>query len=441
MTFFEWPRPVPWRAVGVALAVACLAGCGPGDGDTAFQVGEHTACGSGAPAWQPVENVGQSTLTAERVASLDAYAEEALASRRCAVEATLAHRDVDPTQTTPLDDAYRVKVGDATTCLNGGFFFARYNLDGDRRYEAMKSQVDNVVTFLQHLHEDTHGVPSSLFDTVTVCPRELWGRKMELAGPTLYVNVAFTQGGGIRTFDAHDLRADLWTPGEHLTGLPNGDRLQTVWPLFDPAGTARFALRNGIARRALGLLRRLTGLGDTTEEEAPLRAELRQLVHENVAAPASETDEQGEADEPPLAARAEAFLDNADAEALRCVVRTWQDDLDDPETWSQAGEAAVATLHRESARNALNLDVKQSGTIVVGNTHFVHVDLDVFLSGGYERLERYVEVETIEQNITWEQEGFVVVYTVDDISVNVSVSAHRTVQSASLERALTRCGG
>ncbi|MEM6733721.1 MAG: hypothetical protein AAF658_19330, partial [Myxococcota bacterium] len=42
-------------------------------------------------------------------------------------------------------------------------------------------------------HEDTHGVPSAIFDTVTICPRELAGNKMELVGPNLYVNVHLLQ--------------------------------------------------------------------------------------------------------------------------------------------------------------------------------------------------------------------------------------------------------
>jgi len=96
-------------------------------------------------------------------------------------------------------------------------------------------------------------------------------------------------------------------------------------------------------------------------------------------------------------------------------------------------------VYKEAARNSLDVKVKQKGTIVVGNTHFVNVNLDVFLSSGYQDLERYVEVTEVEQSIEWEQEGFIVIYTVDDIDVNVSISAERALPSGGLDEALRAC--
>lgn len=416
-------------ALGLALT---SVGCVPAD-EVAAQSANQTECVALPATLDRVEDEGQADLTAQRVASLNDYAEAALASRQCELETTLEHREVDVNQTVPLADAYRVVVGNEATCLNGGWLFARRNLNTEGRYDDMKTQVDNVVEFLKQLHEDTHGVPSAIFDTVTICPSEVFGNKMELVGPTLYVNVPFTQFGGISTFDAQDLRADMWTPGKHLEVFENGDKLKALWPLFDPGGTARYALRNGIAQRALGLLARLVGLDGL--DVGAMRAELQQLAKENA------TDISPDENTPSLRARAQAFFVDATPEQLSCVASHWQKDLDDPEAWSQTSEAAVATVYKETARNALNVNVKQDGWVVVGNTHFIHVNLDIFLSGGYERLERYVEIEQVEQNITWEQSGFVVVYTIDDIDVNVSVSAVRSLQSASLDQALNRCGG
>jgi len=55
-------------------------------------------------------------------------------------------------------------------------------------------------------------------------------------------------------------------------------------------------------------------------------------------------------------------------------------------------------------------------------------------------LERYVEVVEIPQDLQWTQNGFIVVYTVDDIDVNISVSSEKSLASAGAERALSDCG-
>ena len=126
-------------------------------------------------------------------------------------------------------------------------------------------------------------------------------------------------------------------------------------------------------------------------------------------------------------------------ERLECIAEVWLDYLSDPTRISAASEAATAVTYKESARNQLNVNVKQNGIIVIGNTHLININLDVFLSSGYEDLEEYVEVKEVEQNINWDQTGFFVIYTIDDISVNVNVSANRAVQTAGLKEALEVC--
>lgn len=251
----------------------------------------------------------------------------------------------------------------------------------------------------------------------------------------MYVNLVLSQLGGIHTMDARKLRTERWARGNHLNTFPESQKLKTLWPLFDPAGSVRFALRKGIAQRALHLLGELFKVDGYLSDGnlTAARKSLAMLVGENVG---ETVDAQSGGR---LMDEALATIGSADKNRLACIAKKWATSLDDPESWSVAGEAAVATLYKEAERNQLSIKVKQEGAIVVGNTHFVHVNLDIFLSEGYRDLERYVEVVAVDQQIEWEQTGFVVVYTVDNIEVNVSVDANRVLPSARLEQALSGC--
>ncbi len=387
---------------------------------------------------------GGSGQTTERIRSLNDYAQVKLASRQCDIDNTLDRRGELVPGAPNISDVYRVEVGSEEQCLNGGFLFADYDLDTDERYEDMKQQVDMAVDFLARIHEDTGGVPTVLFDRITICPKEFWGEEMALAGQTLYVNAAFSQFGGISTLDGRELRADLWSPGEHLNQFAAGDALKLVWPLLDPAGTVRSALRHGVAERVGDLVGKLADTlngedregGEDTGGNAHLlkSALMISAIKEHVL------DAPGPEGEPSLKDKALGLMASATDKQIGCVAEEWKAYVEEPQSWTSASEAGVAALYKEAARNSLDVKVKQSGLIVVGNTHFVNVNLDIFLSSGYEQLERYVEVVEVEQNIEWEQTGLIVVYTVDDIDISVNVSVNKTLQSAGFVESAGACG-
>ncbi len=439
-TFSSFLTPLLLPSIAV-VATACAPDAYDGGGD---DKSDQQRCA--AVDYEFLPETGAADQTAQRIRSLNDYAHEKLASRQCDIDNTLERRNELVAGAPNISEFYRVEVGSEEQCLNGGFLFADYDLDSTERYEDMKQQVDMAVEFLARIHEDTGGVPTVLFDRITICPKEFWGEEMSLAGQTLYVNAAFSQFGGIDTLDGRELRADLWSPGEHLNQFAAGDALKLVWPILDPAGTVRSALRHGVAERVGDLVGKLADTLNGEDSEggedtgAGGNAHLLKAVLMASAIKDHVIDEPGPEGEPSLKDKALSLMASATDKQIGCVAEEWKAYVEAPETWTSASEAGVAALYKEAARNSLNVNVKQDGFIVVGNTHFVNVNLDIFLSSGYEQLERYVEVVEVEQNIEWEQTGFIVVYTVDDIDISVNVSVNKTLQSAGFVESAGACG-
>lgn len=419
-----------------AASIPFSNGCAPADEEGDAQESDLRSCESVDVELEWVDKAPG--VTAARIESLNDYAYEKMKARECELEETLARRGALTEDTIALSDAYVVEVGNEATCFNGSFIFANFDLETNKRYNAMREQVDMTVEFLKGIHEDTNGIPTVLFDKVVLCPKGPFGTEMEIAGPNLYIGLPFSQFGHISTFDARELRNDKWTVGEHLSQLPKAEFLQVVWPLLDPAGTARNAMRSGIAKRSVGLATKLaalkSGIAGGSIGASAARNQLAGLMNGEVSPTLMGAD-----GEQPLVNFASAQIESASTEQLACIADRWGQFVSDPEKWTQTSEAGVAVLLEEASRNALNVNVKQEGTIVIGNTHWVNVDLDLFFSTGYQNLTRYVEIEQIQQNVQWEQKGFVVVYTIDDINVNVSLNVHNALQAAGMERALSQC--
>ncbi|MCP4444228.1 MAG: hypothetical protein GY811_02635 [Myxococcales bacterium] len=255
-----------------------------------------------------------------------------------------------------------------------------------------------------------------------------------------------SQFDGISTLDGRELRADLWSPGEHLNQFAAADALKLVWPLLDPAGTVRSSLRHGVAERVGDLVGKLAdtlngeseGGGEDTGEGGNANILKAALIASAIQDHVIDT--EGPDGEASLKDKALSLMAGATDKQIGCVAEQWKAYVEEPQTWTSASEAGVAALYKGAARNSFSVNVKQDGFIVVGNTHFVNVNLDIFLSSGYEQLERYVEIVEVEQTIEWEQTGFIVVYTVDDIDISVNVSVNKTLQSARFVESAGACG-
>ena len=431
------------RPVLTVLTLGVIAACAtegaerPGGGKADDMNDNGTTESCDAPTLAAIPDSGDTSLTALRVGALNRYAEKRLRSRQCDIDDTLRRRDAFVEDRPNIAQFYKLEVGNEATCLNGSFLLAQFNLETNDRYQEMRVQIDAAAEFLKGFHEDSNGVATVLFDKVVICPKQPFGDEFVLSGPTLYINVPFTQLGHIRPFDARELRSDKWTTGEHLARFPNAEGLQLLWPLFDPVGTVRHAQRKGVVSRALGLARNLIDLDGTINGQDfdldGARNKLRNLITDNVSPTAKTRDDKLLVDE------AAADVENADATRLKCLTDAWGRVLSDPERWNAADEAGAARVYKESVANSLSVKVKQRGKIVIGNTHIIRVDLSVFLSSGYKDVERFTEVVQVPQNIEVDQEGFVVVYTVDQVDVNVSVEVDRALPSAGLDEALRSC--
>lgn len=373
-------------------------------------------------------------VTGARVESLNAYAASKLTSMQCDLDAKLVRKGVDVASTPPLYSLYGIEVGSPDGCLNGGFLLADFDLNSEGKYSDMKRQIDMTAQFLADMYVDTNGNGSILFDSVELCPKQEVGGRLAMQGPTLLVGLTFSQFfDEIKLLNALELRR-LWSRGEHLSELPQGTKLRLLWPLLDPAGTARLAITRAVADGAQYLAEALTMLRDSGGDEDFQRSELRSLVSDNVAP--DTTDASGN----PIAERALGVIDALSPIEIECIADAWSDEVLDSSRWDAVGEAAVSTTIEQQKANQVNATIHQEGFIVVGNAHFIDVDVSLYVSAAHRPFTNYVTVHEVEQNLNVTQKGFVVVYTIDSVEVNLNVSVDRTLETFSLEKALSRCG-
>lgn len=362
------------------------------------------------------------TLTQARTRSLTTYAEALLAAWDQSLMESFARREVVGE---PLSSAYTIRV-EGGSCFNEEERWGSdFDIVSDDDVSTMIRQVSYAIEFLARFHEDANGYPNRFFDTLSLCPTGQVDGDLVLQGRVLYIGVDYSFGS-IKTKDAFEIR-ESWASGDHLASYyPD---LEHVWWLLDPIGTPRLVLRDAIADAASYVSGRLAEMLEQPDE-TNARADLLDIVGANVIPDY----EEGEGVS--FSANAVAEIEGLDLTGLRELASLWRGFLDDPENWEGMADAVAAT-HQATATNSYDIDLDQWGLIVVGNFHNITVDISVFLPRNREFV-RYVTIEPVEQNVTVRQRGLVCVYTIDNVEVNLSVTADRGVETAGLERALDR---
>lgn len=421
-----------------------LTGCGGAETDEAAPGSESP--GSGAPASEApggktdsyyacgfVEYPDESKyaghdITSVRTRALTDYANELLSCTQPDLDETFARRGVNGEA---VAENYAIRV-EGDDCFTGQ---SRWgwddNLDDDDELEAMQQQVRSTVSFVKNLHEDLNGYPNRLFDTVVLCPEGIVDGPMKLEGRRLYVGVDRHLLGWLSPRNALDMRDD-WGSGEHLKarfGL-----LARLWPVLDPAGTPRIALRHAIRSAAEHLADKLNVIDE--EQPGVARAILGQLIRDHVA-DEYRAEGVGE-DEPDFKTTALEALEKLEDDEVYALAELWSDYIDDQDRW-QGMDAAAASTHEAVARNEINLDIEQVGLFAFANFHDINVNADFFFPIQREYM-RYIQLEKVDWDVKVRQYSLIAIWTSDNVNVNVAVKVDRALETAGLERALTVLG-
>ena len=125
-----------------------------------------------------------------------------------------------------------------------------------------------------------------------------------------------------------------------------------------------------------------------------------------------------------------------DLKTLKSIASTWSAFLGDSDNIEGMAEAVTA-IHQAATRNVYDVNIEQTGGVLVGNYHNILVDVSLYLPRDRSFLN-FVTLEKVAQNITVRQRGLVCVYTIDNVEVNVAASADCGTETAGLEYTLER---
>ncbi len=409
------------RALGLAATLTALVaapGCAaPADEDEAASgdfawTDADAACYAEAPRSGESETSARARCLTKLVGPMLTRAAE---SRPATVKAALPAY------------AGKISVRDGS-CFSedGGNWVTNYQISSKRDVAMLKRQLEYAVELLADLHEDLDGYPNHVFASIGICPEGQAGGDLVLEGSRLMIGVRMGFAGRIAVHDARALR-DKWKRGEHLEADPVLSRLGPRWALLDPAGTPRSIMRRTLRSAARKLAERLSAIAARGGEQA--RPALTQLVRESVIATAE--DDRGDN----LASRAAAHIAALPADQLAAFARSWAEAAD--VSVQDGVEDGAVMLQDVGSRQNLKIKVTQSGFVNVNNFKDIDVDVSVMLPKG-RAFARFVALEKSETTVTVNQIGFVNVQLNDHVKVRLSVVYDRAVETASLDRVLTR---
>jgi len=398
-----------------------------------------TACSGGAEPEAAEASEGEAAYTAEDAACFDeapATGESATDARaRCLTGYATRLLDVqigrgeDPRDRALAAYRGKVRVAGETGCFTedvsgGGLGAWQYDIDSRRDVGMVGVQLRAAVELLKHAHRDLDGYPNHFFDTVEICPQGQVGRDLALVGSRLRIGVRTGYWGRYGFHTAPALR-DMWTRGAHLEGNPALAPLAGVrWAMLDPIGTPRTTLRRalrGIVGRIRGALAEAPGRADAREEVA-------RLIRD--ATPAGTTDERGRN----VRERALAYIAELPADRLAAFAAAWSAEVERSDT-AEGAEEATVSMNDVLNKRDVKVVVNQTGLVNVNNYKQVSVDTELFLPRAAS-FSRFVEVAESQTTIEVNQFGLVNVQLNDVHTIRVQVLFGRTLQTASLDRAL-----
>ncbi|MFN3201982.1 MAG: hypothetical protein ACE366_26490 [Bradymonadia bacterium] len=400
---------------------------GPANGDVDGKADSYYACGF--VDYPDEDKFAGHDITSKRTRALSDYANTLLACTQPDLDETFARRGINGEK---VDSLYAIRVEGDDCFTSQSRWGWDDTIESDDDLEAMQRQVRSTVSFVKTLHEDLNGYPNRLFDTVVLCPNHIVDGPMKLEGRKLYVGVNRNDVfGWISPHNALDIRDD-WSTGEHLAG--QFGLLAKLWPVVDPAGTPRIALRHAIRSSAEYLAERLDNVGGATAGIA--RATLEGLIKNHVADGyrAEGADEEG----PDFKTSALEQLETLGDEEVYALAEAWSGYIDDPDRWQGMDSAAAAT-HEAVARNAINLDIVQVGLFTFANFHDINVNADFFFPVSRE-YTRYIQLEEVDWDVKVRQYSLIGIWTSDNVNVNVAVKVERALETAGLEWAFSTLG-
>lgn len=436
---------------GSALLVGCTAVVEEVDGLGITDDAVTQAATQCADA-EPDGDRGETTITDARVRCLT----DNVAPRFLKLEAERRVREANTrgdsetaSIATSLPRTYTMRVdggGCFDASINPWFAYA-HDIGNDDLPELVK-QLRNSAMFLGQLHTDLAGHPNILFDTLGHCPYEVRGSYLVSEGSTLYVGVNKDWGTVVPTTDVA-LRGE-WASGNHLSKLPA--KMKAMWPLLDPAGAPRTALRKVIRRDVLPFassLRALTAPQTSAAlTDGDLRSELMAAVDANTVEGLKVFSEQSADHQPGQGCTdgaactdvrqvAKNALLGLDRRGLERFATRWATFAGNPENIEKISMAVVGAHHVVN-QNEWNINRVQIGLVNVANLHDIEVDVRVLI-GDAARFSRYLLADRPTQQtqrIRSFQIGLVNTDTIDWVNVKLHIGADRGLQSAGLEEAL-----
>ncbi len=299
----------------------------------------------------------------------------------------------------------------------------------------LEAQIDQVADFLSDYHHRNLGRNISFFKirhvNLRTASRYLRHKSIELdrfkSELTLHVGPvrAWLVGNGPLTKDnLHPLSAkeikekwnngEMWAEDSLAKEIVDKARnpIRGYWPLLNPIGDVRVALREALKQEGLKLVEKIRGWlrQDDLQLQQGLLAVAEGLKNREAAS---------------------KILKNKSNAALFDIGQKWVDKLNDPKVLEDMANAAIMACVKKQMVKQRETQTNRTQVGLVNVENFHNIDVD-FAVGDTKDFQEYVVVpENIEINVT--QYGIVNVSTTDRVSVSAALSA--LTSAGALEKA------
>lgn len=416
-------------------------------------------CGSEPIFYSPPEDVSGAGIGAARVQALQNFANELMVRKACEANWELGYTIENPEQMIPFNDepspddpGYRLLVG-TNGCLE-------QQMIDDQQHDQMPMVLQYVASWIGSFHERMNGQLARTFNKVVICHDHdvAYGKlDLNIAKRSLTVGVNFSEFPSVDVY--HEFMAwptsvkdidEAWEVGHHLKSLVDlpqyavltRPKLKKLWKMIDPIGEAQALVRILMLDSARSLFEGLKEARETLKGKAdPIK--LAGLVEDHTS---RNEDHTG------ISECAKDYLDGASAEQQHELLSSWNSKLRDGRAINGIATAMVTSGVSQARKKDTSKEItieQDCGLFAFSNIKIVDVSLDVMIdlasagSADYEpylarEVVPYEEISTLEVNV--KQSGLFCFYLVDDITINLKISFHRSLETQALDQALAEVG-
>lgn len=376
------------------------------------------------------------TLTDSRISSLNDYADKLLAATS---DETDLQRDADAyfarkgvTNYPKLKDVFKVYLQPRTEC-----FQEEWNSLSKPSYlAALKKQVESVGEFALKLYKILDGRTSALgFREIAICPRAVTKSRLKLSGGILTIGLGNDWTGTEYSPMTSDTLKLQWDRGFHFLdqigwGSSTYNYAAALWVIFNPVGDLSIKIRETFKKTASATIAKIKEIRSSLPSKNEIEKSRPNFLEKFKSLAATER----------LSAISQKSLNTLPGEKFELLLNNWACILAKGNVQYNLSDESLAQASDLIRQENNDIDIELNGGVVVGNYH--RIGVTALLMFNSTNMKQYLKQPPPRSSkIKVKANGGVVVFTIDDITVDVASFSSFAAETASLDAALLAAVG